>query len=370
MNTSTNATAGPSRIIPRKSARPFVSADSRPSEPDGIFRVVLITSGSVASIKAPDIAAALSQSGDIALQIVATKSSTHFCNQQTVDAAVKKSFGISESDEVPEDFGVRVWTDEDEWSDWKKVGEPILHIELRRWADLVVIAPCSANTLAKIAGGLCDNLATSLLRALSPSTPVIVCPAMNTHMYQHKFTAKHLRILQEQLEYLILGPQGGGILACGDEGPGKMTDWREIVFTMENFASMHKHKINQSVLSAVPHHHHQPRPEPARSATPNSGPGSSSGIGSSNGSNTNDVERPKTPPTPGLRTSDILPLPAQLQDLNLSESDNQKQKGSNTPQKDEGYVRPERTGAKQASLAHWKNLQNESYWQNRWWAGM
>jgi phosphopantothenoylcysteine decarboxylase len=46
--------------------------------------------------------------------------------------------------------------------DWKKVGDPILHIELRRWADLVVVAPCSADFLAKLAGGLCDNLAVSL----------------------------------------------------------------------------------------------------------------------------------------------------------------------------------------------------------------
>jgi phosphopantothenoylcysteine decarboxylase len=45
--------------------------------------------------------------------------------------------------------------------DWKKVGDPILHIELRRWADLVVVAPCSADFLAKLAGGLCDNLAVS-----------------------------------------------------------------------------------------------------------------------------------------------------------------------------------------------------------------
>ena len=58
----------------------------------------------------------------------------------------------------------------------------------------------------------------SLLRALTPDTPVILCPAMNTHMYQHKFTAKHLRVVQEELDYMVLGPQGTGTLACGDEG--------------------------------------------------------------------------------------------------------------------------------------------------------
>ncbi|WVQ67630.1 uncharacterized protein L199_005833 [Kwoniella botswanensis] len=350
MNTSVNAIAGPSRPLPRQSARPFVSADNRPSEPDGIFRVVLITSGSVASIKAPDIAAALSQSGDIALQIVATKSSTHFCNQRTVDAAIRKSFGISEDENVPDDLGVRVWTDEDEWSDWKKVGEPILHIELRRWADLVVIAPCSANTLAKIAGGLCDNLATSLLRALSPSTPVIVCPAMNTHMYQHKFTAKHLRILQEQLEYLILGPQGSGILACGDDGPGKMTDWREIVFTIENFASIHKQRIDQRRMSAVPPHRHLPTTEiPSADVISNR---------NGDGQNQNQSDRPKTPPTPGIPTSSVLPN--RLNNMTVDETN--RSSVSDVPLV-ETQGNPIET-----SLAHWKKMQNESYWQNKWWA--
>lgn len=88
--------------------------------------------------------------------------------------------------------------------------------------------------LAKIAGGLCDNLAvrpalsacqatsdimrTSLLRALSPSTPTIIVPAMNTHMYQHPLTANHLKLVKEELGYMVSGPQGAGKLACGDEG--------------------------------------------------------------------------------------------------------------------------------------------------------
>lgn len=105
--------------------------------------------------------------------------------------------------------------------------------KLRRWADLVVVAPCSADMLAKIAGGLCDNLAvsysytlppqadkrqTSMLRALPPTTKTILCPAMNTHMYQHPLTADHLRLAQDRLGYMISGPQGAGRLACGDEG--------------------------------------------------------------------------------------------------------------------------------------------------------
>lgn len=58
----------------------------------------------------------------------------------------------------------------------------------------------------------------SMMRALTPETPVILCPAMNTHMYQHPFTADHLKTVQEKLHYMISGPQGSGALACGDEG--------------------------------------------------------------------------------------------------------------------------------------------------------
>ncbi|WVO16197.1 hypothetical protein L204_103868 [Cryptococcus depauperatus] len=231
--------------IPRKFPRPFVSARYRQADDtkDGVFRVVLITSGSVASIKVPDIVGALVKTPNIDVQVVATKASSHFYTQADVDKSVRNAYSISENlggDEI----GVRVWTDHDEWSDWHKVGEPILHIELRRWADLVVIAPCSADLLAKIAGGICDSLATSLLRALSPSTPVILCPAMNTHMYQHKLTAKHLAFVQDELEYLISGPQGSGQLACGDNGPGKMTDWRDIVAFVQKFALMHQNSAS------------------------------------------------------------------------------------------------------------------------------
>lgn len=90
-----------------------------------------------------------------------------------------------------------------------------------------MIAPCSANTLAKISGGVCDNLVTSLLRALPPILPtsteaqvepppsqssrgvqVWIFPAMNTYMYEHPLTAKHLELLKDLLNYRVVGPIG------------------------------------------------------------------------------------------------------------------------------------------------------------------
>ena len=58
----------------------------------------------------------------------------------------------------------------------------------------------------------------SVLRALSPSTPVVLCPAMNTMMYSHPLTTDHLEVVQRKLGYMVSGPQGAGLLACGDEG--------------------------------------------------------------------------------------------------------------------------------------------------------
>jgi len=179
------------------------------------LHVILATTGSVASIKAPLIIEELLKYKNIALQVVATESSVHFFKLEEIEA---KSSGL-----------VKVWRDVDEWKDHTRVSDPILHIELRRWVDLIIVAPCSANTLAKIANGLSDNLLTSLLRAIDiRSTKVILFPAMNTHMYNHPLTAKHLSMVTDELKYEVIGPISKG-LACGDLGIGAMTEWKDIV---------------------------------------------------------------------------------------------------------------------------------------------
>ncbi|KAF9480241.1 flavoprotein [Pholiota conissans] len=192
----------------------FAELSRRP----GYTHVLLITTGSVASIKAPLIVKELLSYSKVLVDVVATKPSLEF---YTKDEIVKA--------------GARVWTDEDEWTGEFKIGDPILHIELRRWADIVLVAPCSANTLSKIAHGLCDNLATSLMRALAPTTPTYIFPAMNTLMYEHPLTAEHLRIIRDVVGYNVVGPIGKK-LACGDIGIGAMTEWRDIVqIVVDNF---------------------------------------------------------------------------------------------------------------------------------------
>jgi phosphopantothenoylcysteine decarboxylase len=113
-----------------------------------------------------------------------------------------------------------VITDEDEWHKWKVVGDEVQHIELRRWADCFLIAPLSANTMGKLANGLCNNLLTCVARAWDLSRPCLVAPAMNAHMWTHPLTARHLTVLRE-LHMIVLDPVVK-LLACGDRGQGAM----------------------------------------------------------------------------------------------------------------------------------------------------
>ncbi|XP_027513395.1 phosphopantothenoylcysteine decarboxylase isoform X3 [Corapipo altera] len=105
---------------------------------------------------------------------------------------------------------------------WKGRSDPVLHIELRRWADLMLVAPLDANTLAKVANGICDNLLTCVIRAWDLSKPLLFCPAMNTAMWEHPITARQV----EQLKgfgYTEI-PCVVKKLVCGDEGRGAMAE--------------------------------------------------------------------------------------------------------------------------------------------------
>ncbi|XP_061078663.1 phosphopantothenoylcysteine decarboxylase isoform X1 [Conger conger] len=170
------------------------------------FRVLVGVTGSVAALKLPLLVSQLLELPGVDVQVVATAHATHFYS--------------------PEEVPVRIYTDKDEWQ-WKSRSDPVLHIELRRWADLLVIAPLDANTLGKIANGICDNLLTCLVRAWDLTRPLVFCPAMNTAMWQHPITAKQVATLKE-FGYIEV-PCICKKLVCGDEGKGAMAALSTIV---------------------------------------------------------------------------------------------------------------------------------------------
>ncbi|MCK5880404.1 MAG: bifunctional phosphopantothenoylcysteine decarboxylase/phosphopantothenate--cysteine ligase CoaBC [Sinobacterium sp.] len=109
------------------------------------------------------------------------------------------------------------------------------HIELAKWADIILIAPASADSIARIAGGFADDLLTTLI--LASDCKRAIAPAMNQSMYLEPKTQSNLRLL-EQNAYAIFGP-GSGAQACGDVGPGRMLEPTEIVEKLaEQFESL------------------------------------------------------------------------------------------------------------------------------------
>lgn len=107
----------------------------------------------------------------------------------------------------------------------QKTGEWVNHVDLANWADLFLIAPLSANTLAKMTSGLCDNLLLAVY--LSANCPVVVAPAMDREMYRHPATDHNISLLKER-GARIIEPEKGE-LASGLEGTGRLSDPENII---------------------------------------------------------------------------------------------------------------------------------------------
>ena len=197
------------------------------------LHLVLGVTGSVATIKIPELVEKLLLVG-FDVRIVTTQNGLRFFSSSSVS--------------------VPIYSDKDEWSTWRERGDPILHIEvslilftvnplfsfqLRNWADIFLLAPLSANTLAKVALGLADNLVTTLARSWwfpirdNQTVPkaAFFAPAMNTLMWDHPFTVEHVKKLTENLGWKCIHPISKKLM-CGEEGIGAMAELNEIVQTL------------------------------------------------------------------------------------------------------------------------------------------
>ncbi|KAF2863950.1 phosphopantothenoylcysteine decarboxylase [Piedraia hortae CBS 480.64] len=213
---------------------PFTASDETN---DGKYHLLLAATGSVATIKLPNIIMALGRHENVSIRVMLSESAVNFLQGQSEEQPTIEQ--IAKMKNV-----VGIHRDADEWQKPWVRGDPIMHIELRRWADLLVIAPLSANSLAKIAHGFSDSLITSVVRAWDvhglidsprPNVPrdakrIMVAPAMNTAMWHHPLTTEHVEKLGSWVT--VLQPIEK-TLACGDTGSGAMHDWNLIVLAIE-----------------------------------------------------------------------------------------------------------------------------------------
>ena len=165
--------------------------------------ILLGVTGGIAAYKTPNLIRLLKKKGANVI-VVATSNALNFVTKLTLQTVSNNKVYVDEFD--TKDFDIE-------------------HISLSKKADLLLIAPLSANTLGKIANGIADNLLTSIVLAFDK--PVVLCPAMNTNMWQNAIVQDNLTKLKNH-NFNILEPVSG-LLACGDNGIGKMKDECDIV---------------------------------------------------------------------------------------------------------------------------------------------
>ncbi len=172
-------------------------------------RILLIIGGGIAAYKSLDLIRRLKERG-AAVTPVLTRAAEEFVTPLSVSALA----------------GEKVYRDLFDLTDEAEMG----HIQLSRSADLIVVAPATADLMGKMAGGLANDLASTLLMATD--TPVLCAPAMNVRMWDHPATRRnHEQLLADGVSFV--GPNEGD-MACGEYGPGRMSEPLEIVAAIEN----------------------------------------------------------------------------------------------------------------------------------------
>ena len=223
-------------VAEHRFSTPFVASEHAT---DNKKHLLLAATGSVAAIKVPNIIKELSCHDNLSIRLLLSEAAVNFLGGQSDEqCSLQSILQIKNLDGI--------YRDEDEWAKPWVRGDSILHIELRRWADIMVIAPLSADSMAKMSLGLADNLLLSVVRAWdttgeiegSKRKRIVLAAAMNTAMWRHPVTKSHMKTLEE---WSIEGEKHGFVeilkpvektLACGDSGDGAMCEWSEIVLVI------------------------------------------------------------------------------------------------------------------------------------------
>ncbi|MFA9218044.1 MAG: bifunctional phosphopantothenoylcysteine decarboxylase/phosphopantothenate--cysteine ligase CoaBC [Sphingomonadaceae bacterium] len=164
-------------------------------------KIVLGLTGGVACYKAAELCRALTKAG-ASVQVVMTDAATHFITAVTMQAL----------------SGQRVFS-----SQWDpRIDNNMAHIDVTRDADAILIAPCSADFMVKLAHGVCDDLLSTMCLARPRTVPLLIAPAMNVEMWQNPATQRNAQQLRED-GIAIFGP-GAGEQACGEVGLGRMLE--------------------------------------------------------------------------------------------------------------------------------------------------
>lgn len=161
--------------------------------------VLLGVTGCVAAYKSCEIVRLLQKAG-LRVKVVMTEHATQFVTPYQFRALTREPVAVGLFDDAP--------------------GDPIHHISLAQEADLFLIAPCTANVIAKLSNGIADDLLTTT--ALAVSAPLVVAPAMNVAMYEAQATQENLAKLRDRGAVIIDSEEG--YLACGDVGKGRLAD--------------------------------------------------------------------------------------------------------------------------------------------------
>ena len=187
-------------------------------------KILLIICGGIAAYKSLEIIRLLKKSGVI-IKTILTKSGSQFVTPLSITS-------LSQSKVYQDLFGIE---DEAEMD----------HISLSRWADLILIAPATANTISKLANGNSDDLASTV--ALASNKKIFIAPAMNVRMWDHQSTKQNIDKLKTY-DYKLIGPEIGD-MACGEYGEGKMSEPKEIINELESY--FENLKINNKLKAIV-----------------------------------------------------------------------------------------------------------------------